>query len=94
VVVAWPILLECYSLVLHRLGPATAHRWLASVERGAGRVMPHAEELEQAAQQVRRLADQPITLFDAVLHEMSLRLSVPVWTFDHHFDVMGADVWR
>ena len=38
--------------------------------------------------------DQPITLFDALLAVMSERFDLPVWTFDHHFDVMRVAVWR
>jgi predicted nucleic acid-binding protein len=33
-------------------------------------------------------------LVDAVIAEVADRLDAPVWTFDHHFDVMGANVWR
>jgi hypothetical protein len=35
-----------------------------------------------------------LTLFDTVLAAMSDWLEAPVWTFDHHFDVMQANVWR
>jgi hypothetical protein len=31
---------------------------------------------------------------DAVIAEISGRLEAPVWTFDHHFDVIGVKVWR
>lgn len=41
-----------------------------------------------------RYPDQSITLFDAILAVLSDRLALPIWTFDHHFDVMGSDVWR
>jgi predicted nucleic acid-binding protein len=35
-----------------------------------------------------------ITLFDATLAIVASRLRLPVWTYDHHFDVMGTSVWR
>jgi uncharacterized protein len=38
--------------------------------------------------------DQDISLFAAVIAEMSDRLEAPVWTYDYHFDTMRADVWR
>lgn len=33
-------------------------------------------------------------MFDALVAVVSDRLSVPVWTCDHDFDVMGVSVWR
>jgi predicted nucleic acid-binding protein len=47
-----------------------------------------------AVQYIQRYSDQPITLADGVLAVLSQRLSLPVWTFDHHFDVMRANRWR
>jgi predicted nucleic acid-binding protein len=41
-----------------------------------------------------RCSDQPITLFDALLATLSAELSLPVWTYDKHFDVMKAEIWR
>lgn len=40
------------------------------------------------------LPDQAITLFDATLAVLASRLKLEVWTYDHHFDVMRAKVWR
>lgn len=31
---------------------------------------------------------------DAINAEISDRLQIPMWTYDHHFDVMGSRVWR
>ena len=91
---ASPILMESYTLVLHRLGTAVAHRWLGEVERGTGRIEPLAADVAAASARVVQYPDQAITLFDAVLAELSERLASPVWTFDHHFDVMRVEVWR
>jgi predicted nucleic acid-binding protein len=55
---------------------------------------PTAEDYRQAAAKIRTLADQPITLFDAVAAIVATRLQVEVWTYDHHFDVMRVPVWR
>ena len=50
--------------------------------------------LEAAASRLAALPDQPITMFDAVLAELAEHLGLPVWTYDHHFDVMEVPVWR
>lgn len=94
VALAVPILMESYSLVLYRLGTAVAHRWLREVERGTGRIEPLPGDVAAASERVLEYADQKITLFDAVLAELADRLDTPVWTFDHHFDVMRVEVWR
>ena len=94
VALAAPILMESYSLVLHRLGLSVAHRWLREIELGTGRIQPLGVDVEAACERVRSYPDQDITLFDAVLGEVAERLAVPVWTFDYHFDVMQVEVWR
>ncbi len=35
-----------------------------------------------------------ITLVDATVAALALRLGLEVWTYDHHFDVMRVPVWR
>jgi predicted nucleic acid-binding protein len=39
-------------------------------------------------------SDQDISLFDAITHVVSERLHVPVWSYDHHFDVLRTRRWR
>jgi predicted nucleic acid-binding protein len=94
VLVAWPTLLEAYTLVLHRLGNATARRWLAGILDTAIVVNPIAEDYRTAAQLVIRFADRPLTLFDATVAALAMRLRIEVWTYDHHFDVLRVPVWR
>jgi predicted nucleic acid-binding protein len=94
VTVACPILLEAYSLILHRLGIKSAHAWVEEITAGVGLLNPHREDYARAAQSIRRYTDQPITLVDGVVAVLSDQLDLPVWTYDHHFDVMGAQVWR
>ena len=89
-----PLLMESYTLILYRLGIAVAHRWLAEVGRGTGRLDPLPTDIAAAQERVLQFTDQRITLFDAVLAEIAARLDTPVWTFDHHFDLMGVEVWR
>ena len=93
VVVAYPTLLEAYTLVLFRLGESVALRWLEEMA-GAALVNPVAEDYRQAVARVQSLKDQPITLFDALVATLARRLSLEVWTYDHHFDVMRVAVWR
>jgi hypothetical protein len=92
--VTYPTLLECYILVLHKLGIGEAHSFVKYVAGTAVLVNPTAEDFDAATARVLEYPDQDITLTDAVLVEVSARLAAPVWTHDHHFDVMGAQVWR
>jgi predicted nucleic acid-binding protein len=94
VMVACPTLLDCYSLVLRRLGLHVAHTWLDQMQNGTTLVNPTPEDYLAGMTRVRSYADQPLTLYDTVLATLSARLKVPVWTYDHHFDLMRVDVWR
>jgi predicted nucleic acid-binding protein len=93
VVVAYPILLEAYTMVLRRLGRNAASDWLADMT-DAALVNPTAEDYRQAVARVGALAGQPITLFDATVAALAMRLDLEVWTYDHHFDVMRIPIWR
>lgn len=93
VAILYPTLLEAYTLVLRRLGLQTAHRWLAEVVNSTALIQPTPEDYEVATDRVRAYADQPLTLFDVLLAVLGERLSLQVWTYDYHFDVMQAHVW-
>src|ERR1035437_2319529 len=93
IVVLYSTLLETYSLILFRLGRDVASDWLTDMANAA-LVNPTPEDYRQAAARIRALADQPITLFDAVAAVIATRLKEHVWTYDHHFDVMRVPVWR
>lgn len=93
VVVAYPILLEAYTMVLRRLGRNTASDWLADMT-DAALVNPTPEDYRQAVARIGALVGQPITLFDATVAALATRLNLEVWTYDHHFDVMRIPVWR
>jgi predicted nucleic acid-binding protein len=94
VLVPFPILCEAHSLVLRRLGMDVATTFLADLLTSALIAHPTGDDCVEAFRRAGAYADQKITLFDAVTAAMSDRLSQPVWTYDHHFDVMGAAVWR
>jgi predicted nucleic acid-binding protein len=93
VVVAYPTLLEAYTLVLFRLGNRVASRWLDEMANAA-LVNPTTDDYRQAGIRVRALADQAVTLFDATTASVAIRLDLQVWTYDHHFDLMRVHVWR
>jgi predicted nucleic acid-binding protein len=93
ILVAYPTVLEAYTLVLFRLGETAAQRWLEDMANAA-LVNPSAEDYRHAVVRVQSLKDQPVTLFDALVATMALRLGLQVWTYDHHFDVMRVAVWR
>jgi len=93
IVVLYSTLLEAYSLILFRLGRDVASDWLTDIADAAA-VNPTPEDYLQAAAKIRALADQPITIFDAVAAVVAARLDMQVWTYDHHFEVMRVPVWR
>jgi predicted nucleic acid-binding protein len=80
--------------LLYRLGREVAKAWLDEVLTGAALVNPTPEDYRDAATKVRAFTDQEITLFDAAVAVLASRLGLTVWTYDHHFDVMRAAVWR
>ena len=94
VVLAYPILLAAYTLILYRLGFGTASHWLEDVRSGCAWVNPSPQDYREASALVGRFSDQSISLFDATPAILASRLNLPVWTDDHHFDAMEAPVWR
>lgn len=93
IAVAYPTLLETYSLILFRLGKNAATDWLDDMAN-ASLINPSPEDYRIATAKLRGLADQPITLFDAITAAIATRLRLEVWTYDHHFDIMRVPVWR
>src|SRR5579864_3316040 len=93
VLIAYPILLEAYSLLLFKLGKSAAWGWLAEVS-DASFVNPIPEDYIRAFNTVRTLVDQRITMVDATIAALASRLQLEVWTYDHHFDVMRVPIWR
>jgi predicted nucleic acid-binding protein len=92
--VPYSTLTEGHSLVLRKLGIREARSFLGYLSRTAIFLTPTTEDYEGAVARVIRYPDQDISLIDAVSAEIGARLEVTVWTYDHHFDVMGARVWR
>lgn len=94
VIVLYSTLLEAYSLVLYKLGTRAGQHWLGDVVNHARLINPAPDDYEAARERLLAYPDQPLSLFDSVLAVVSLRLELPVWTFDHHFDVLRVEVWR
>jgi predicted nucleic acid-binding protein len=86
-------LLETFSLLLRRLGRNVAMRWLSEIA-AATLINPTPEDYRQATRKLAGFADQSITLFDATVATLAMRLELEVWTYNHHFDVMRIPVWR
>lgn len=94
IIVAYTTLCECYSVILYKLGIGPAHRWLREVRDHSSLINPSPADFEEAADLVRGYQDQALSMFDAVTASLSRRLGLPVWTYDHHFDVVRVEVWR
>jgi predicted nucleic acid-binding protein len=93
IIVSYPTLLKAHKLVLIRLGMTAAQNWLALMS-DAALINPDPEDYRQSIAKLKSLPDQKISLFDALLAVLASRLGLPVWTHDHHFDVMKVPVWR
>ena len=93
-VVATSTLAESHRLILHRLGLRVAKRWFDQMTQGVGLLNPTTDDYLEAAARVHGFADQNISLHDGVVAILSQRLGYPIWSFDRHFDVMQASVWR
>lgn len=94
ILVSYPVFLESYSLALHRLGFEAAQSFARELAQGVDFINPLISDYTTAMQKAARYPDQKITLCDAVTAVLSERLSLPVWTYDYHFDVMQVSVWR
>lgn len=94
IIIAYPTLFETYTLVLYRLGIRTSLSWLREIQTGSTLVAPTVEDYHAAGQKLLKFPDQSITLFDALVSVLAARAKIPVWTYDHHFEVMRSRVWR
>lgn len=94
IVAAHPTIMEGHALILRRLGPGTARMWLEDAHSRMGLINPMPTDYLDAVRLIGGFRDQPITLFDALLAVLSERLGLPVWTFDHHFELMRVTLWR
>ena len=94
VAITYLTLAESYTLILRRLGAVYAHVWRQEAVDGSAMVNPEPADYIQASGLILAYGDQPITLFDAVTAAVGERLSLAVWTYDRHFDLMRSKCWR
>lgn len=93
-VISYVTLQEAHGLVLRKRGSVQARIFLQELIQTTVFVVPAEADYKEAVRRVLRYPDQDISFADAVLVEIGARLGIPVWTYDHHFDVMNAEVWR
>jgi uncharacterized protein len=94
VAVTLNVLAEGHRLVLHRLGPEAGRTWLSQTMAGSSVLIATLEDLVGAVETIHHFGDDALTLTDALSAVAARRFEVSVWTYDHHFDLMGVDVWR
>lgn len=87
-------LLETHRLIVQNLGVRRARTWLTEAARSFETVVPVADDYNAAVAVALRYADQDLTLFDTLLYVLSQQLSAPIWTYDHHFDILRAARWQ
>ena len=93
-VVSYATLQEAHGLVLRKLGPSQARAFLRDLLRTTVFIAPIEEDHKKSVGYILRYPDQEISIAGAVNAEISDRLQIPIWTYDHYFDVMGAEIWR
>jgi predicted nucleic acid-binding protein len=89
-----PTLFETQRLVLHRAGIRHAQRWLTEVRSSVDMLLPEPDDYAQAIEIALRYSDQDLSLFDTLLYAVSEQLAIPIWTYDHHFDILRANRWQ
>jgi predicted nucleic acid-binding protein len=94
ILIAFPVLCESHTLVLRRLGSKYASNWLSEMLSGSLPVNPEASDYLEASSDLRKYADHPVTLVDALLARLTRKLNTPVWTFDRYFVTMRPAVWH
>lgn len=93
VAVTLTTMIETHRLVSQRLGFQPARAWLRETNRQVIVRFPEPDDYLVAYASIDQFADQRISLCDAMLVAASIRLDYPVWTYDHHFDILGAERW-
>lgn len=93
---AYPALLEAHRLMLVRAGGdvAKAHTRVAALFEMATVLYPVAADGNNAYMTLERMGDQRISLTDATIAAMAVRLDLRALTFDkRRFELMGAAVY-
>lgn len=93
ILITFPTLLETYSLILFSLGTKIAAGWLTEIT-DSNLINPSPDDYRWALTRLHPFSDQRITMFDSLTATVAARMGLAIWTYDHHFDVMRAPVWR
>ncbi len=88
-----PVVQETHRLLLQRIGLHVASPWLQEINAATVIVATNLDDYWQACLRLHQYPDQRISLGDGLLAVVSQRLNSPVWTYDHHFDILGAERW-
>lgn len=92
--IAYPALLETHRLMLSRGDIPRSHGRILAVKSRSPVSYPVAADGDAAYGALERFSDQRITLTDATIAAMAVRLGLQVMTFDRrHFGLMGAEVY-
>ncbi len=84
------IVAECHALLLARLGPEIARRWLATLAWPVERTSP--EDEENAKEIVATHVDKTCSLTDAISFAVMKRLRMrTALAFDRHFTQFGVE---
>ena len=86
--------METHKLILQSLGITAALRFTKDIEQQVNFINPTSEDYQAATSIITKFPDQQITSFDAVTVVLANQINLPVWTYDYHFDIMKAQVWR
>ena len=86
-------ILEAHTLILFRHGASAARIWFDAIATRTTPTHPTMDDFKQATTHISRFPDQRLTIFDALMYVVSERLNVPIWSYDHHFDVLHAKRW-
>ncbi|ADI15813.1 type II toxin-antitoxin system VapC family toxin [Truepera radiovictrix] len=94
VFLAYPALLETHRLMLSRGDAARARGRILTLKERAPVHYPGAADGEAALSSLKRFESQRISLTDATLAAMAVRLGLQVVTFDRqHSGLMGSEVY-
>ena len=88
-----PVVQETHHLLLQRIGLHIASPWLEEINATTAIVATNLDDYWQVCALLARFPDQRISIGDGLLAVVSKRLMSPVWTYDHHFDILGAEHW-
>jgi len=94
VIISFPVYIETYSLLLYRLGFEQATHFTQNCLESANLINPTEDQYFAAIAKAQQFPDQTITIVDALTAIISMQLDIPVWSYDYHFDIMRAKVWR